>query len=188
MYNQQVQPQVQNQPTAAYILSLLGGVIGLLSSFAFIGLGAWLSMQIGSYSDYFGTYSAGANFFGLSWTILIGLGVWMLTTSILVIIFAVKLKARPLEHTKWGALILVFSVIGVGGLLGLIGGILALVYRPQPVGVPFGQSAPTYRSQQYTSQPHQPYSQQPITRVCPQCGRVIQENLKYCPNCGKQLN
>lgn len=26
-----------------------------------------------------------------------------------------------------------------------------------------------------------------ITRVCPQCGRVLDEDAKFCPRCGKEL-
>jgi hypothetical protein len=117
----------------------------------------------------------------------------MLITSILIIVFAGKLKANPLEHSKWGALILIFSIIGVGGLLGLIGGILALVYKPILVGAQPQYGAPQQQygppPQSYGPPPQQQYGQQqPITRICPNCGRVVQENLRFCPNCGKQLN
>jgi heme/copper-type cytochrome/quinol oxidase subunit 2 len=26
-----------------------------------------------------------------------------------------------------------------------------------------------------------------IKRICPQCGRVIKEDVKFCPYCGKEL-
>jgi len=90
MYPQQ--NQVQNKPTAAYVLSLLGGIIGLLASLALIALG--------SYSDYYGYYTYDA--LGWGWTLYIGFGAWMLITSILLIVFASKLKSNPLEHSKWG--------------------------------------------------------------------------------------
>ncbi len=170
------QNQVQNKPTAAYIVSLLGGILGLLGSIALIALGATAFSAYNSYTGYYGVYTP----FGLGWTLLIGLGAWMLITSILIIIFAHRLNSNPIEHTKWGALIIVFSIIGVGGLLGLIGGILALVYKPILVGAP----------QQYAPQPQAygpPPQQQPMTRVCPQCGRIVQVNERFCPNCGKQL-
>lgn len=183
MYYQQPQPQVVNKPTAAYILSLLGGIFGLLTALGFIGWGAWLYMQVSPFADYFsGYYDISFNLFGWGWTMMIGLGIWMLITAVLIIVFAGKLRAHPLEHIKWGALILVFSIIGLGGLLGLLGGILALVYKPQIVGVPYGYGQP-----QYPPQPQSAYSP-PITRICPQCGRVVQENVKFCPNCGKQIN
>ena len=190
MYPQQ--NQVQNKPTAAYVLSLLGGIFGLLASLAFIGLGALAYSALNSL-DYYG-YDTGA--FGLGWGTLIGLGAWMLITSILIIVFAGKLKANPLEHSKWGALILIFSIIGLGGLFGFIGGILALVYKPILVGAPqqYAAQQPYYGPPPQQTGYAQPVpqqqwgQQQPITRFCPQCGRVVQENLKFCPNCGKQLN
>jgi hypothetical protein len=132
-------------------------------------------MALNSYSYYYGYYGT-TSIFGFGWTILIGLGAWMLITSILIIVFASKLKANPMEHSKWGALIIVFSIIGLGGLFGIIGGILALVYKPVIAGAP----------QQPPPQAYGP--QQPITRICPQCGRVVNENVKFCPNCGKQLS
>jgi hypothetical protein len=125
----------------------------------------------------------------------IAFGAWMLITSILVIVFARRLNANPMQHSKYGALIIVFSIIGVGGILGLIGGILALVYKPIPTGTPpaytaqpqaapsaYGPSPP-----QQSWSPQQGYAQ-PITRICPGCGRVVDENIKFCGSCGRQLN
>ena len=191
--NMYPQNQVQNKPTAAYILSLLGGIIGLLASLTFIVLGA-LAYSTFSSVGYYGNYTGYTDFgFGWGWATMIGLGAWMLITSILIIVFAGKLKANPLEHTKWGVLILIFSIIGLGGLFGLIGGILALAYKPILAGAPQQYAPPqAYGPPQqaaYTQPPpQQNYGQQPITRFCPQCGRVVQENVKFCPNCGKQLN
>lgn len=195
--------QVQNKPTAAYILSLLGGIIGLLVSLAFIAYGVLTYMTIASFTGYYDYdyYISDFGLFGWGWTMLLGFGVWMLITSILVLVFAGKLKANPLEHSKWGALILIFSIIGVGGLLGFIGGILALVYKPilaYPQQSQYGYTQPpppqqAYPQQQYFAQPAPPPQQYPqqtqrvITRICPQCGRVIDEGPKFCPNCGKQL-
>jgi hypothetical protein len=163
--------QVQNQPTAAYILSLLGGIFALLGAIALLGLGA----------------IAGIATLGLGFLILGPLGIWMMISSIIVIVSASKLKADPMEHSKWGALILVFSLIGAWSILDFIGGILALVYKPIPMGpAPYG--APQPQQQYYPQQPPAPQAApQQITRICPQCGHVIAENLKFCPHCGKQL-
>ena len=174
--------RVQNKPTAAYILSLLGGIFGLIGSVAFIALGAWVYSSISS-SDYYYGGSLNLGLFGWGWATFIGLGVWVFIASILIIIFAYKLNANPLEHSKWGAFILVFSIIGLsGGLLALIGGILALIYKPILVGEQpqYGQPPP---QQAYMQPPTQP-----MTRVCPQCGRIVQVNERFCPNCGKQLD
>jgi hypothetical protein len=175
------QNQVQNQPTAAYILSLIGGIFGLLGSIVLFSLGVLTYSAIDFY-PYFYSYGP----LGLGGGFLIGLGAWILVASILIIIFASKLKDNPLEHGKWGALILVFSIVGLGGgLLALIGGILALVYKPI-VGAQ--QAQQTYAQQQYGPPPNAYVpTQQPTTRVCPQCGRIVQANERFCPNCGKQL-
>ncbi len=128
---------IPERPTAAYILSLIGGVLGLI-----IGL----------------------------ITLVFGIGIWILIASIIVIVSALELNAHPFEHTKWGIIIIVFSIIGLGSLLALIGGILALVYNPRTVA-------------QQTLAGN-------IMRICPQCGRVLTEemkNAKYCPYCGKDL-
>jgi hypothetical protein len=190
--------QVQNKPTAAYILSLLGGIFGLLISLLMVAASAFLYWVL---SDPFATYDSSNlligfadsfTFFGTA-AVFLGFSIWALITSILIIVFAGKLKSNPMGHSKWGALILVFSLIGFGGWLAFIGGILALVYKPIPIAgyPPQGYPPQGYAPQpQYAPQgyPQQPVYQQPITRICPNCGRVVAENLKFCPNCGKQLN
>jgi hypothetical protein len=56
----------------------------------------------------------------------------------IVVVGAVMLRARPMDHLTWGALIIVFSIVGVadmggygvGAVLGIAGGALAISYRP----------------------------------------------------------
>jgi hypothetical protein len=162
--------QVQNPPSAAYWLSMIGGVLALLGGLLLILAGA----------------VAGVFTFGLGFAVIGGLGIWITICSLVVIISASKLKSDPFEHSKWGAIILVFSLIGSWSLLNFIGGIHALVYKPTRVGV---QSQ--YEQPQQFGQPPQSYAQPPaqsMTRVCPQCGRIVQANERFCLNCGKQLN
>ena len=178
--------QVQNQPTAAYWLSLIGGILAVLGSLAFFAWGAAALSLESSMSDLYGYYSdyyTGA--FGLAGGVLIGIGAWILISSILVIVFARKLKANPMEHGKWGLLILVFSLIGSWSILNFIGGILAITYKPIPAGAPM-QYAP---QQPYYGPPPQPAAyQQPMATTCPQCGTQVQPGVRFCPNCGRQLN
>ena len=163
-----MQNQVQNKPTAAYILSLLGGILGLIGGLIVVGAGALV----------------GVFTFGLGFAVIGGIGMWIVICSIIVIYAATKLNSHPLEHSKWGAIILVFSLIGGWSILDFIGGILALTYKPIMVGAQPQYGAP----QAYGPPQSQPYAgQQPITRVCPQCGRVVQDNVRFCPNCGRQL-
>jgi hypothetical protein len=160
--------QVQNQPTAAYWLSMIGGIIGLLGGLFLILAGALV----------------GAVTLGFGFALLGSIGIWVTICSAVVIYSASKLKSEPLQHSKWGAIILVFSIIGGWSILDFIGGILALVYKPIMVGEQ-SQYAP---QQQYGPPPGytQPPPQQ-ATRICPQCGRVVPDNVRFCPNCGKQL-
>ena len=68
------------------------------------------------------------------------MGVLGVVFGIIVIVSAVMLNSRPNEHTTWGILIVVFSVaslfgsmmggFGVGVVLGTIGGVLALTWKP----------------------------------------------------------
>lgn len=185
------QNQVQNKPTAAYVISLIGGIIGLLVSLAFVALGVLAFLALGAYTDYYGYYGYDYGWFGFGWTVMLGFGIWMLITSILVITFARRLNANPLEHTKYGVLIILFSIIGVGGLFGLIGGILALVFKPitgvaAPQYAPQPSYAPPSQPVAYGPPTQQPAYQQPTAHNCPQCGTLVQQNVRFCPNCGKQ--
>lgn len=179
--------QVQNPPTAAYILSLVGAIIGLLVGLVLMIWGVMAYTAITQYLDYYGGGFYGLGYsmgLGIAYSIYIGVGIWSLITSILIIIFATKLKANPMEHTKWGILIIIFSIIGVGGLLGLIGGILAVTYKP------------TAKTTQYAPPPQQYYGPLPQAQayqaphpqnlVCAQCGNQIARNMRFCPKCGKQ--
>jgi hypothetical protein len=69
-------------------------------------------------------------------------GVAGILFGIMVIVSALMLYNKPIEHSKWGLLILIFSVLsilgsamagfGVGLILGVLGGILALTWKPPP--------------------------------------------------------
>ena len=81
------QNQVQNQPTAAYWLSMIGGILGVTR---------WLSLnRVGAV--------VGAFTFGFGFAVIGGLGIWILICSIVVIVAAQRLKAKPLEHSKVGS-------------------------------------------------------------------------------------
>jgi hypothetical protein len=68
------------------------------------------------------------------------LGGFGLISGIIVLISGVMLRGNPSQRTTWGVLILVFSVLSffgfggfiIGAILGSIGGILALTWKPSP--------------------------------------------------------
>jgi hypothetical protein len=146
------------KPTAAIILSIIGGIFILLGGLAEVALG-----------------SVAATFtFGLIGGTLILFGAVGAVLGILIVVFAILLHMRPEQHTIYGVLILVFSIISLssffggfvlGFILALVGGILALTFKP---------TAPVVW-------------QQPVQRVCPKCGRVVDPNVKFCPACGNAL-
>lgn len=121
----------QSYPKTAYVLSLIAGILMVLSSIAeavaftfFIATGpiayhrmmffAWPALAFGMMS-----------FFGL-------------ISGIIVLISAFMLKSKPAESTTWGILIIVFSIFSffgmggfvIGAILGIIGGAFALSYSP----------------------------------------------------------
>ncbi len=111
-----------------------GGFGGMMGGYGgYGGYGGFGGMMNG-YNGYGYGMMRGLGFvFGLMW--ILGL-----VFGIIVIISALMLNRRPHEHTTWGILILVFSVLsvfgsmmggfGIGVLLGIIGGILAITWKP----------------------------------------------------------
>lgn len=151
-------------------------------------LGAIAYSTMTEYLDYYGGgyydpgYTMGVD---IVYSIYLGLGIWSLITSILIIIFATKLRAKPIEHTKWGILIIIFSIVGVGGLLGLIGGILALIYKP--ISTATTQYAPPQQQYYGSPTPASAYPPPPPQNfTCPQCGNQVANGARFCPKCGKQ--
>lgn len=147
-------------------MSLIGGIIGLIISFFFLR-----------------TYGVAFGYSLQYWGVIAVFGLWIGICSLLVVIGAVMMNQNPEKARTWGIIVLVFSIIGLGSILGLIGGILAIVWKPSPPMPPPGQPfAPYQPAPSYPAQ-----YPQPITRICPQCGRVLTQEVKFCPYCGKQL-
>lgn len=107
-----------------------GGISYLLFSGGGFGYGTLGGMMAG-YAGMMGGYGTPLGSMGS--LVLIGL-----VAGLMVTIGALLLNSRPAEHAKWGALILVFSLIGflgmdalfIGAILGVVGGVVALSWRP----------------------------------------------------------
>jgi len=159
--------QPVEKPTGAFVLSLIGGILGIIIGIILLIIGV-------AYAGFFGL----VGYYGYTPIMMIfaGIGLWGIITSAIVIASAVKLNSYPLEHTKWSVLILVFSIIGLVGLFGIIGGIWGLVWKPHaiaPMPAGLGPAGPMGQA---------------VTRICPKCGRVVDENIKFCPHCGNNLS
>ena len=126
----------------SFILSLIGGLIVLLYSlFSLVtfglygpywnGIGGWMGGMMGGFHDFMGIYGGSYEFFAV--LTIIGL-----VCGILIVACAAMLRARPQEHGMWGTVIIVFSAISfvgmggffIGAVLGIVGGALAIIYRP----------------------------------------------------------
>ncbi|TLZ84824.1 MAG: hypothetical protein E6K02_09965 [Methanobacteriota archaeon] len=116
------------KPTAAFVLSLIGGIFVLLVGIAFAVLGSILGSMVGGIGG-----PAGAT------DIIVWYGVIGFVNGLLMIVFGVLLYIRPTQHVVWGALVLILSIASffttlggffIGLILGLIGGILGIVWKP----------------------------------------------------------
>jgi hypothetical protein len=155
-----VGPDQFKRPTVPMILALVGG--------AFIIALAVLEVVVGA-QDAQLTYDYTGGTYILS-------GLVGIMVGILVLVFGVLVYLQPQHHLVYGVLIVVFAGVSlisffggffVGFVLGLTGGVLAIVHTP------YGQPS------QFTSPP--------IQRVCPRCGRVIDLHVRFCPHCGNPL-
>ena len=155
-----------DKPTAAFVLSLIGGIFlllgGLLAtvgfSFVFGGLGALV-------------------------------GIVGVIFGLIVILGAVMLYQKPQSHTMWGVVILILSIIafpslwgfGIGSLLAFIGAILALVYKPSigPSGMPSQPMGPMPTGSMGSSP-----TMGSMGMTCKNCGASIPAGATRCPSCG----
>ncbi|MFQ5998429.1 MAG: DUF6114 domain-containing protein [Candidatus Bathyarchaeia archaeon] len=180
----------QDKPTTAYVLSLIAGIVILIGGVVSLVSGAFMGAWFGGWSGMMGDQwngtrdgwspgMMGPGMIGpgmMGWWSEVGIALSAVGVAIgaIVIYSAVMLNSKPENHTTWGTLILVFSIIsfigawggfGIGLVLGIIGGALAISWKP---------SAPTPAAQ--------------VTgRFCTHCGRAVPADAKFCAHCGKEL-
>ncbi len=165
------------KPTAAFILSLFGGLFILFVGLILSLLGAIFMGILGAFHP-------------PSMPILVGYGCLLGFLGIfygaVIIISAVKMHNEP-ENQTWSILIIIFSVLSlfgagaglyIGLILGVMGGLLGLTWRsPQ-------RDYPRYAPRQHTTM-HKP---EITIRYCPFCGTKIDPpEARYCKKCGAKL-
>ena len=160
-----------SKPTTAYILSLISGVLifigGIGNLIVSVLVRAFIRTFLGPYRPpLMLIWRPGLS---IIWSII------GMAFGVIVIYSALMLNSAPKNHTMWGTLILVFSILsfmgawagfGAGLILGIVGGVLAISWK-QPTLTP--TSAPGL-----------------TVKFCVQCGQVIPEDAKFCPHCGKE--
>lgn len=175
-----------NYPSTAYILSLIGGILILIDGIITAAVAAAV-----------GSVIAGFGFGGLG-AILIIFGVIALLFGLVVLYGAMQLKNRPETAKTWGILILIFSLISfiggggfyIGAILGLVGGILALVWSPpapQPgYGQPMMQAAPAW-GQPPAAAAAPPPAAAGGQKFCSSCGSPNAAGAQFCAKCGAPM-
>jgi hypothetical protein len=121
------QIQRTEQPTAAFVLSLLAG-LWMLAAGGMTGGWGWGGMMGGWHGMGGWMSGRGMGNFGVWWP---WFGVF---AGIIVLVGAVMLYVRPEQRRSWGVVILVASALNVflgmmgllAGTMGVIGGVLAL--------------------------------------------------------------
>jgi hypothetical protein len=125
-----------------FVLSLIGGGVILIFSLLYsvwfgtsapnwAGFGGWMGGMMSNYHGFMGSY-------GSSYGFMTSVSIVGLISGIIIIISAIMLRMQPHEHLIWGTIIVVFSAISflgmggffIGAILGIIGGALALSYKP----------------------------------------------------------
>ena len=132
------------RPVAAFVLSLIGGLLVLGGSVTVMGLSSGFPRYGGGmmgggyyYGGMMGGYYGMMQGFGLGGGWFFGLAAVGLASGAAILVGAVMLYNQPTRASTWGALILAFSVLsllGMGGfffgaILGVVGGALALTWK-----------------------------------------------------------
>jgi len=128
------------KPTAPFIISIIGGIFILLG--AIFLLLFYMSISVLAPTEHMVPSGSESMMYQVvpMFTYSATIGVLMSVVSgVAVIIGAVQLYSSPQQNQTWGIIILVFAVISllgtggffIGALLGIIGGILALMWKPE---------------------------------------------------------
>ena len=119
-----------DQPTAAMVLSLLGGICVIFGGLAIAFLGSLVSS--------FGYLANGGSNGG---TIVTAFGAIGMIMGLIMVVGGFMLYSKPSNAKMWGIIVLILSILSwvtalggfvIGFILGLIGGILAITFKPAP--------------------------------------------------------
>jgi hypothetical protein len=129
--------QNAEKPMAAFILSLVGGILIFVGSAVSI---VWFSVgsaPFGGFWGMMGGWHGMMGSYGVPYDYLLVLSVLGLACGVIVVIGSLMLSLRPLKHVSWGVIVLIFSAVSfvsmggwfVGAALGIAGGALGIAWR-----------------------------------------------------------
>jgi hypothetical protein len=132
------QNTITGRSDTAWILALVGGILIILSGTLLMAVSVFILPHLS-----YGNLStpprlAPSSIPGLVSGIVGVMGTFGLVSGAIVLLSAIMLLRNPNQPKTWGVLILVFSVLSflglggfiVGAILGIIGGIMVLRWRP----------------------------------------------------------
>ncbi len=131
----------------AYAISLLAGILTFIGGLAKASTSGIIKYTASgaTFNNFVGNSVRSTNF-GLAVSSAKISAVILILSGILVLVSAVVMSFRSHQYAAWGTIILVFSVVGlfaggnfltgVGSVLGIIGGLLAITYRTFSRSVP----------------------------------------------------
>ena len=127
-------------PKAASIFALVGGILIVIGGTLLVAVSSFILPHLHFTNLTMPPRSpfTAADMPGLVSGMVGTMGVFGLVSGVIVLISAIMLITKPSRSRTWGVLILVFSVLsflGLGGfiagaLLGIVGGILTLRWKP----------------------------------------------------------
>jgi hypothetical protein len=166
-----------DKPTAAMVLSLIGGLFVIFGGAAL----AFAGSIIGSFNV---TGAASAS------NTVLALGIVGVIMGLIMVVGGFMLYSKPASAKMWGVIVLVLSIISwvtalggffIGFLLGLIGGILALTFKPTMAP---GAMPPPMMS---SSMPMGSAPMGSMGMTCKNCGASVPAGATRCPSCGATL-
>ncbi|TMI20489.1 zinc ribbon domain-containing protein [Candidatus Bathyarchaeota archaeon] len=166
-----------DKPTAAMVLSLIGGLFVIFGGAAL----AFVGSLIGSL-NVTGT--------GTASNTALGLGIAGVIMGIIMVVGGFMMYSKPTSAKMWGVIVLILSIISwvtalggffIGFLLGLIGSILALTFKPTMAP---GAMPPPMMS---SSMPMGSAPMGSMGMTCKNCGASIPAGATRCPSCGANL-
>jgi len=172
------------KPTAAMVLSILGGIFVILGGLflAFVG-------SIISTFNFTGTGTGTTPGSGVGSGVLV-LGIVGCIMGLIMIVGGIMINSNPSSHTMWGVIILILSIVSwitsiggffIGFILGLIGGILAITFKPTTM-------APPYMGAMTGGMPAQGMSSPTQNMIrCNSCGAMSPMGTTKCPSCGAAM-
>ena len=148
------------RPLAATVLSLVAGLLTIADGLVLSALGGAASSL--------GLFSAGQ--------MLDVLGFFGSLVGFIVLILAIQLYRNPDSHLGYGIAVIVLSLLGLAGgggfflgaILGVIGGILAVVFDPEATSL----KAELGLRFNWQSQ-----------SICANCGALFDSRSRACPRC-----